>query len=146
MLPTDTGALTVNAYIPLVGVASSCGGLTVGVVGFPWFAGDFKFEEVRNARRFHYDSGSAKFDGPWFLEIFGDYGCPMPMAIPSMFEGTFSLFGKVNFMRIVNADFTFTRRPTNVSDVYDFSFYRTMFVVGGKATLNFSTPNGWGWL
>jgi hypothetical protein len=141
--PDDTGAFSLNGYIPLVGVASGGGGLTVGAVGFPWVPGDFEFSETRNAGVLRFDSGSTSFKRAWFVEIFADYRLPVAMGVGQSFaDANLWLFGKINWLS-ANADLTFRRSPAAVSDDWEFAYYRTMFVVGGKATINFSLPSLW---
>lgn len=144
--PTDTGALTINAYVPLVGVATYLRGLTMGMVGFPWVPGDFRYAETRNNAGLRFDSGSGNFKRAWFVEFFTDYRLPMStlVSLPGAADANLSLFGKFNYMEVKNS-FTLTRQPAAVSDVFDFAFYRTLFVVGAQANLNFNMPNVRGW-
>jgi len=62
-------------------------------------------------------------------------------------DGAVSLFGKVSLMEAKTKSIFDARSDGFAdSDNLDVSFYRAMFVVGGKASVNFNIPNVWGWL
>lgn len=143
--PNDTGALTLNGFIPLIGTMASYGGATVGVIGFPLYPGDFEYEEVRNLVGPRYDSGRAKLEKGYFLEVFGEYGVPMGGGSSFPAAGTLAVFGKIHWVEAKQGNFTFTRATSGATDEFNFWFGRTLLVVGAKANLDFNIPSVRGW-
>ncbi len=142
--PTDTGALTLNGYLPMVGGMTEYQGFVFGVVGFPWLPGDFEYGQSFNLGGPTYLSGSGNFNKGYYVEFFTEYGLPVPGLVD--FDGTVSLFGKLSLME-AKSQATFSRfiGPGVVAetDAVDVAFNRTMFVVGGKASVSFNIPNVW---
>ena len=132
--PNDTAFVTVNSYIPLVGLLSKRGRLTFGVVGFPFVFGDVEHKENYSlGQTFVRITGG--FNSGYFFELFGEYGLPMPGFTGSS-EFDLSLFGKYNAME-AKSDAKIA--VTGFADeTWDFVFRRQLFVVGAKATLNFN--------
>ena len=134
---TDTADDTLNAYLPLIGVATSYAGFSAGAVGFPTAIGRFEQKESWDqTQRFE---GGGDFDGGYFVEAFIDY------AIPEFNMGgvdaSFSVFAKWSAL---HAKATTVFREV-VADVVltpsSFNFYSHTLVIGGKATFRFETPD-----
>lgn len=136
----DTGAITVNSYMPVVGLLASYSGFKLGVVGTPWFPGDFKFGESRNGGgSARFDSGKGKLDRGTFAEIFSDYA----ITDNAVGEGdvSLSLFGKVRFLEAYSNTKLTRTGNFSASDTFDFKLRRTMYVVGGNISINFRLSN-----
>ncbi len=139
------GALTINGYVPLVGGMTEYQGFLFGIVGFPWLPGQFEYGQTYPTTV--YVPGSSNFNKGYYVEFFTEYETPLPGLLNV--DGNLSLFGKVSLME-AKSQATFSLLVAGVgaveTDAVDVAFNRTMFVVGGKASVNFNVPNVWGWL
>ena len=136
--PTDTAFLTVNGYIPVIGLLATYRGLNFGVIGIPTFIGEVEHRETID--QIDFLEAKADFNSGYFFEIFGDYALPMPGSLVSGQEIDLSLFGKCSFLEII-ATPTLTWRDTlglYGEEEMDFRLQRNLFVVGAKATLKFN--------
>jgi hypothetical protein len=141
--PTDTGAITVNGFIPLIGVMTQTNGLNFGVVGFPVIAGNVEFSESIGglAAAFSY---TGDYGEGWFVEAFAEYELANTPLARNLSVGSLSLFAKVNAMqakgRLITGMWLIgSPTPTGENET-SFSFYRNMFVLGAKGTLSFNLP------
>ncbi len=133
----DTGDVTVNTYVPFVGVMIDMGGLSTGAIGFPAVFGAIEstwVDEPGDLFRF-----SGEFGGGYFLEAFIGYDVSMTNAVGDS-ELSIGLLVKystlraettLNLERIVGS---FPRTPAP----YDLAFKRNLFTLGAKATLDFN--------
>jgi len=139
--PLDTGDATYNAYLPYVGLVATYRGLNVGVIGFPTTFGDVKQFEQWGAP-FNVEV-TAPVGGGYYLEIFGDCALPMPGSLRGLVAGQevdLSLFGKASFLE-TGGTATFRWNLLGLSEEWDFSLRRNVFLVGAKATWNFNWSN-----
>ena len=141
--PTDTGALTVNTYLPLLGIISSRGGLTFGALGFPYVPGDMDLRETSGGiGSFFTETGS--FGSGYFLELFSDYNLPAAPLGSSGLDGAFSVFVKLSILRASGQSVWRTTGGFNgnIPEETDFSFQRNLLSIGANATILFAVP-GW---
>ena len=132
-LPTDTADVTVNAYLPLLGIMSKMGGLTVGAVGFPTALGDVTHYESFNGSNSHIKV-SGGFDGGYIAEVFVDYAVSLQDS--PILSSAFSAFSKAAFLTtegVVKLEQTLT----GISEEYDFRLQRNLLFLGAKGTINF---------
>jgi hypothetical protein len=148
----DTADLTVNMYIPKVGVMNAMPGLTVGAVATPLLFGSVSFRESQNSggveQLLHFDD---VFDswGSWYVEAFGGYSLPASFGSFIGGEGDFqvSLFGRFIYVaaKKKEVELKYTRVPPSTQGIYhnlfDLNFRRGLFIIGGKAALNFNLPD-----
>lgn len=137
---TDSGDVTVNGYVPFVGLLASYRGLNVGAVGIPTTIGDVEHNEVFGGM--FGGTGSAMeakgvFAGGYFFEAFADYALPLPGGMGPGVDADLSLFGKCSFLEV---EATTAVRWWGIlgKQDYDFRLHRNLFVLGAKATLNFN--------
>jgi hypothetical protein len=136
--PTDPAFLTVNGYLPFVGLLATYRGLNFGVIGIPTFIGEVEHRETID--QIDFLIAKADFNKGYFLEIFGDYTMPMPGSLVSGQEVDLSLFGKCTFLE---AHATPNMEWWQFGALFDeglcgFRLYRNLFFVGAKATWNFN--------
>lgn len=142
--PSDTGDVTINCYIPFVGVQTDLGTsggnqLMFRVIGFPWLGGDAKFHDsigtsfVLTQDRIELAKGVGK---GYFFEAFAEYGRAV------FGSGRVAVFGRWNVLH-GNA------KRIDISDVfagvplvggYQFAFDRQSWTFGGSFSLAFTTP------
>jgi hypothetical protein len=138
---TDTAALTVNGYLPLIGIVSSVGGFSFGAMGFPVALGDVEVTASQNRFGTLVFRESGHFDSGYFLEIFTELNLPNPGFALAGTDGSVSLFAKLSFYEATD-NITFSVSGSfSQTDNTDFAFRRTLFVAGGKASINFSLPS-----
>ena len=137
---TDSGVIAINCYMPFAGLLTSYDGFSLGVMGTPWFPGDFEFVESRNGSgNIRYDRARGCFNRGTFVEIFSDYN----VTAQGTGEGdvSLSLFSKVNFLEVYS-NVTLTRKGNFLSsDLFNCKFRRIMYIIGGKITVNFTLSN-----
>jgi hypothetical protein len=136
----DSGDLTINGYIPLIGLLATYRGLNVGAVGFPTTIGDVEAKEVVLAAGSQFAEVKGTFSGGYFLEVFADYALPFPGGLGPGVDADLSLFGKCSFLeaKATPALRWWFGGAFVAEEDYDFSLHRNLFVVGAKATLNFN--------
>jgi|SRR5271157_1857704 len=142
--PSDTGDVTINCYIPFVGLQADLGSpgvneLMFRVIGFPWVGGDVKYHDsignfaVLEQDRIELSQGVNK---GYFLEAFAEYGRTVYGS------GRIGVFGRWNIIH-GNA------KRIDISDVlagipavggYQFAFDRQSWTFGGSFSLAFTTP------
>lgn len=143
-LSSDRGDVTINSYIPFVGVQveqGTPGGSQVmfRIIGFPWLAGDVKFHDSIGGfgaiieDRIELSKGIGE---GYFLEAFAEYSRPV------FGNGRVGLFGRWN-MTHGNAD------SVDITDVlggfpltgkYQFAFDRLSWTLGGSFSMDFDLP------
>jgi len=140
---TDTANLTLNGYVPIIGVAASALRFTIGALGFPRYYGDFEHAETRNGGGLtRLDKGSGTMNGGYMVEAFVEY-CHPVIRMGEHVSGNFSIFGQFNAAE-AESTAQFTRKgDTLQSDTFDFTFRRNLYVVGGKIAVNFTAPLSW---
>ncbi len=137
---TDTGDVTVNNYLPFVGVMIEQGGLSVGAIGFPVVLGDIQSrwsDEPHDLLKF-----SGEFSEGYFLETFLEYGVSMANLLEDS-DVSFGIIFKISTLRAkttvdLNRIRDFTLRPVQP---YDLVLQRKLITLGANATLNFSLPD-----
>ena len=137
---TDTADMTVNAFIPLLGVMTDLGRLKAGFVGFPTVCGTAEHHEIlgRGTQPNERATIYSDFSSGYFIEAFLDYTIPsLDLAGADI---SFSFFTKLNYLYAGHSS-TFTLRRNNNPSIVDqdFVFYRSLLALGGKATLSFDT-------
>jgi hypothetical protein len=141
--PSDTGDLTVNSYLPLVGLVTNQGRFTFGVLGFPVTFGDAEYHEstLGRPRRLGRITEHGNFNNGYFLEFFSDMAIAVGPIANNTVDASASLFAKLSFL---DARGTASWQR----DVLDplaynpqFSFRRSIFVIGAETTIQFSIPS-----
>jgi hypothetical protein len=143
-LPSDRGDLTVNSYIPFVGVEFSQGSsfgshLTFRIIGFPWFVNDMKYHDSIGAfsvvvqDRIQLKRGAAT---NYFIEAFAEYD-------RNIFrDGNIGLFGRWNLYHEtttrVAIDDVFDGEP--FTGKYRFALERQSWTLGASFSLGFNMP------
>lgn len=137
--PTDKGDVTVNGYVPFVGLLATYRGLNVGAVGIPTTIGDVEHNESFDpAGAGTIVEAKGTFTGGYFFEMFVDYALQLPGGLGPGVDADLSLFGKFSFLEI-KATPTFRWDVGIVGEEeMDFRLRRNLFVLGAKATLNFN--------
>ena len=140
---TDTADLTLNSYLPLLGIVSTQGGITVGAMGFPVLRGDMEVHESRNLFASNLISESSNFGEGYFVEVFTEYSTPIGLIAHTGFDGSASLFLKYNRLKAIGTN-TVTQKFSGGGGAFEreipFSFRRDLLVLGIQATINFSIP------
>jgi hypothetical protein len=140
---TDTASLTLNGYVPLIGVAASASRITLGALGFPRFYGDFKYAENRNGGGIQrLDKGSGRMNGGYMVEAFAEYSHPV-IRMGEHVSGNFSIFGQFNTVEAESVTQFSRTGGIFQNDTFNFTFRRNIFVVGGKIAINFTVPLSW---
>ncbi len=136
---TDSGDVTLNGYVPFVGLLATYGGLNVGAVGIPTTVGNLVHNEVFGGVNAIVLKATGAFTGGYFFEMFADYGMPMPGSLVAGYDADVALFGKCSFLAI-DASPTLDWDVVGVkfTETMDFTLQRNLFVLGAKATLNFN--------
>jgi hypothetical protein len=142
--PSDTGDVTINCYIPFVGVQldqGTPGGsqLMFRVIGFPWLGGDVLYHDsignfsVLTQDRIELQKG---IDRGYFLEAFAEYG----QAVFG--NGQVSVFGRWNMLHgnAKQIDITDVLGGIPLAGEYEFAFDRQSWTVGAGFSLAFTTP------
>jgi hypothetical protein len=147
--PSDEADVTINCYIPYVGIRSEFGSanssVKAGFIGTPWMPGDMDYKNtlVGERRRIRPPllkrfEAAESFESGYFLEIFGEYA----VRIAGFTAG---LFGKYN---LIHAE-TAPQKSLNTSgdglrildeEPFSFSLYRDLWIVGGNVSMDFSLP------
>ncbi len=137
----DTSNLTVNSYIPFLGLAAAATlprvGLNAefGVIGFPTVMGSVDFVETGLftilGQTIEGIPVSDGFDNGFFLEGFAEATVPLAYGVRT---GAFVKFSTVQAESNVNVG----ARHANIPNVdYDADFSRKSWVLGGFASLDF---------
>jgi|GEM_PF-996853 len=135
---TDTGDVTLNGYVPFIGLLATYGGLNVGAVGIPTTVGDLVHKESFANGGVSVEATGA-FTGGYFFELFADYGMPMPGSLVAGYDADVALFGKCSFLAIdASPTLDWNVGAVTTTETMDFSLQRNLFVLGAKATLNFN--------
>jgi len=143
-LSSDRGDVTINCYIPFIGVQmdqGSPGGNRVmfRIIGFPWLGGDAKYHDSIGdfggieQDRIELSKGLGK---GYFLEAFAEYGRSVSgsgqvgvFARWNMLHGN---AGRINITDVLGG-FPYTGQ-------YQFAFDRQSWTLGGSFTLAFNLP------
>ncbi len=147
---SNTGDVTINCYIPFVGVQTDQGTpggsrLMFRVIGFPWLGGDVIYHDsignftVLTQDRIELEKGVGK---GYFLEAFAEYG-------QAVFSGaTVSVFGRWNLLHgsANRIDITDVFGGTPLTGEYQFAFDRQSWTLGGSFSLDFTIPWIGAWL
>ena len=124
--------LTVNGFVPLVGLVTEYQGLSFGAVGFPFMPGTMDIEDPDL-------KANGTFDNGYYVEIFTEYVAPM-FDMGGDLTAAVSFFGKINIMGGASA-MTFTdNNNVDPDEIFDVSVGRTLFLVGVKADFKFNLP------
>jgi hypothetical protein len=143
-LPSDRADLTVNSYIPFVGVQLRQGSpfgsnLTFRIIGFPWFVNDMKYHDSIGAfnvivqDRIQLKRGAVT---NYFIEAFAEYGRTI------FRDGNIGLFGRWNLFHEtttrVAIDDVFDGEP--LTGKYRFALERQSWTLGASFSLAFNAP------
>ncbi len=147
---SNTGDVTINCYIPFVGLQTNQGTqggsqLMFKVIGFPWLGGDVIYHDsignftLLTQDRIELDKGVGK---GYFLEAFAEYG----QAVFS--SGKVSVFGRWNLLHgsAKRIDITDVLGGTPLTGEYQFAFDRQSWTLGGSFSLAFTIPWIGAWL
>lgn len=134
---TDTLQLTLNSYLPFFGLAVNLDGLSIGVIGLPIIIGEFEQRQTQNGLGPRAFEVSGKLDEGYFVEIFFEYALPFPAVSTTGFNTSLSIFGKFNALEGKTIETTAMGRPPVNIWPYRFVFRHRVFVVGGKAEIEF---------
>jgi hypothetical protein len=137
MAATDSADVTINGYVPFIGLLTTYRGLNVGAVGIPTTIGEVVHNESLNGMATLGLEVKGTFTGGYFFEMFADYALPIPGGMGPGIDADLSLFGKLSLLE-VHAIPTVTWTPGPTQDEADFSLHRNLFVLGAKATLKFN--------
>lgn len=132
-LPTDTADLTLNAYLPLVGLSTTARGVRVGVLGFPTTTGTLEHKESFTGAISRIEI-RGKLHAGYFAEAFVEYDAPS-FDLPGL-SGGLSVFAKASALRST-ANTQLEQALTGISDDYRFTVQRTLFFLGVKAKFEF---------
>jgi hypothetical protein len=136
---TDAADVTVNGYVPFVGLLATYRGLNVGAVGIPTTIGEVEHNEVFSTNAIVLEA-KGTFTGGYFFEMFADYSLPLPGGMGPGIDADLSLFGKCSFLE-VKATPTVSWWQGGVflgDEEMDFRLQRNLVVLGAKATLKFN--------
>ena len=138
----NTADITVNSYIPYVGVQYSSIGSTsnliLRVLGFPWFSADALHAHTGEAGPGLRSEGRSTFsDRTYFFEVFGEYSYNVFGGGPDI--GAFFRWNVLHSTGDINTEIPFV--GFNFSDRVVFD--RNTFTVGGKTSWNFNLPYLW---
>jgi hypothetical protein len=128
---SDTADLTVNGYLPFVGMIAKARNFTVGALGFPLAVGEVLYHE-------NFSSGSrltgyGAFNNGYFFEVFGEYD--LTFSVVSGLDGNLSAFLKLTTLHATATPDL--ELPGTGNREFDFTFDRNLFVIGAKANINF---------
>lgn len=138
--PTDTGDVTINAYLPFFGILTKLGDLTFGAVGLPTTLGRVEHKEsVLGSTNRLVVSGD--FNGGYFGEIFAEY------SVPSFnlqgISADLSIFCKASQLHatapVIMRDLS-TAGGLATPREFDFTLNRDLLMLGAKAAINFDLP------
>jgi hypothetical protein len=146
---SDTGDVTINCYIPFVGLQVEQGDpagsrLMFRVIGFPWLGGDATYHDsignftVLTQDRIELEKGVGE---GYFLEAFGEYGRAV------FGDGQISIFARWNVLHgnAKQIGITDVLGGTPLTGRYQFAFDRQSWTFGGSFGLAFATPLAGNW-
>jgi len=133
---TDEADFRFTAYIPYVGVALSYApSVRLGVIGFPWFAGNGKYDETFFVFAPSRAEARWNFRTSQFLEIYADYS-------RDLYGGSLGIFGKWTWLHSEGTA-TAGAVPAALGVLpVDFrvSIDRQIWIFGGRFAVNFTSP------
>jgi hypothetical protein len=145
----DTGDVTINCYIPFVGLQVEQGApgadrLMFRVIGFPWLGGDVTYHDsignftLLTEDRIELEKGVGK---GYFLEAFAEYGRAV------FGDGHISIFGRWNVLHgnARSIGITDVLGGTPLTGRYQFAFDRQSWTFGGSLSLAFTAPLSGTW-
>jgi len=140
----DEADLTVSSVIPYVGGVLTQGGpdgsLTIGMIGFPMLFGNTKYTQSWHRGAAQYGAEvSGNVDSGYFFEIFAEAVVNIRAMVMGIFAGWSTTHAKTNMDFDVDAVSRATAQALT-STGYTGSFYRSVWVVGGKFALDFTSP------
>jgi hypothetical protein len=132
----DTADLTINSYLPYVGLQTSAGGpasnVYVRLIGFPWAPGNVTHSETGISGLGSRIDSTRNWNNSYFWEIFAEYNRSVAanMGIGAFFRWNV-LHGQTDLS---------TTLPSGVAVSSDASFNRNTMTFGGSFSLNFGSP------
>ena len=136
----DEGSLTVDLYLPILGVKMRMNGFSFGLIGAPVCSGDTSQISLVNTTALH--QGKGRLGSGYFFEIFGDYSIPGISDISGSTEADLSLFWKINKLHakgeMDGTGIDNQSGSTQFADTFNTIYDRWLFVVG--ANINYSLP------
>lgn len=133
----DTADITVNSYLPYVGIQSSIGGpasnVKVRFIGFPYVPASVSHFETGEAGVGTRVETTGRFDRSYFLELFAEYSRKL------FGDASMGAFFRWNLLH-GNTNLTTDVLPISVSSSTLGSFDRNTYTFGGSLSLNFGSP------
>lgn len=133
----DTADITVNSYLPYVGIQSRLGGpasnVNVRLIGFPWAPANVSHFETSEAGIGTRVETTGNFDKSYFLELFAEYN-------RNLFgDASMGAFFRWNVLH-GHANLSSDVLPGLGSTSSGGSFDRNTYTFGGSLALNFRSP------
>jgi hypothetical protein len=135
----DSVYLTVNSYLPFVGVMGGLGGLTLGAIGLPMYFGEAKSEGAENQLGLLLLKTEVNFKSGQFVEVFAEYLLSPLQSIRGL-DVSVAIFGKFNSVEAKSVGALAAYGSLQSRNPYNFTFRRNLFIFGAEATLNFDLP------
>jgi hypothetical protein len=136
----DEGSLTVDLYLPIIGLKMRMNGFSLGVLGAPVCSGETSQISLVNTTALH--QGKGGLGSGYLLEIFGDYGVSGISDISGATEADLSLFWKINKLyakgEMDGTGINNQSGSMQSSDTFTTIYDRWLFVVG--AQINYTLP------
>ena len=132
----DEADLTINSYLPYVGLQTSVGGpasnVSVRVIGFPWAPADVTHSETGISGIGSRIDSTGNWNRSYFWEVFAEYNRSVAanMGIGAFFRWNL-LHGQTDLS---------TTLPSGIAVSSDASFDRNTMTFGGSFSLNFASP------
>jgi hypothetical protein len=135
--PDDTADITINSYLPYVGLRTSVGGpggnVSVKFIGFPWAPGDVSHFETGEAGNSTRVQSTGNWDRSYFWELFAEYNRNFSS---SMGLGAFFRWNVFHGHGNLSTDVL----PALGSVSRGAAFDRNTVTFGGSVSLNFGSP------
>jgi len=150
---SDEADLTMNLYLPFVGLVLDQGSVQLGFIGFPTVIGELKYGTTYGGASFaggwmRGDLG-ASFNGGYFVELFAQWGTELDIGPGALSSGNLSLFAKYSYLHgwatpdesfsSVGAPAASLGGPT--ANEVSFGLLRETYTIGARLDLAFSLPS-----
>ena len=132
----DEADLTINSYLPFVGLQTTAGGpasnVSVRFIGFPWAPGDVTHSETGISGIGSRIDSKGNWNRSYFWEFFAEYN---RSVASNMGFGAFFRWNVLHGQTEISAT-----PPSGLAVSSDASFDRNTMTFGGSFSLNFASP------
>jgi hypothetical protein len=132
----DEADLTINSYLPFVGLQTTAGGpasnVCVRLIGFPWAPGNVTHSETGIPGIGSRIDSTRNWNNSYFWEIFAEYN---RSVAANMGFGAFFRWNVLHGQTDLS-----TTLPSGIAVSSDASFDRNTMTFGGSFSLNFASP------